>query len=207
MAMLINPFMAGGGAGAARHAKAVLYTGTGASLAVTGVGFQPDLVIPVRYDTTGRLWVFDSTRGAGHLFERFSLDSQGGDQTLSDMTSFDTDGFTLGSAGSTRSNVSGATYVALCFKKVSGGFDIASFTGNGSTKTNSHALGVAADFILQRMSGSGKTFTALRLAFAMRRAGIEGGEVTEVIMGQILAAGEGQNPARRLRHGAGRGQK
>src|SRR6266446_2672288 len=31
---------------------------------------------------------------------------------------------------------------------------------------------------------------------ALRRAGVEPGEVSEVIMGQILAAGEGQNPAR-----------
>ena len=31
---------------------------------------------------------------------------------------------------------------------------------------------------------------------ALERAGVEAGEVDEVIMGQILAAGEGQNPAR-----------
>ena len=38
---------------------------------------------------------------------------------------------------------------------------------------------------------------------AMRRAGVEPGEVNEVIMGQILAAGEGQNPARQAAVGAG----
>ena len=31
---------------------------------------------------------------------------------------------------------------------------------------------------------------------AMKRAGVEGGRVSEVIMGQILTAGQGQNPAR-----------
>ena len=31
---------------------------------------------------------------------------------------------------------------------------------------------------------------------AIKRAGIAVGDVSEVIMGQILAAGEGQNPAR-----------
>ena len=31
---------------------------------------------------------------------------------------------------------------------------------------------------------------------ALRRAGVEGGRVSEVIMGQILTAGQGQNPAR-----------
>ena len=38
---------------------------------------------------------------------------------------------------------------------------------------------------------------------ALRRAGVEPGEVSEVIMGQILAAGEGQNPARQAAVAAG----
>jgi acetyl-CoA C-acetyltransferase len=38
---------------------------------------------------------------------------------------------------------------------------------------------------------------------ALERAGIEGGQVSEVIMGQILSAGEGQNPARQASIAAG----
>ncbi len=38
---------------------------------------------------------------------------------------------------------------------------------------------------------------------AMERAGIEGGDVSEVILGQILAAGAGQNPARQASINAG----
>src|SRR5271168_4941888 len=41
------------------------------------------------------------------------------------------------------------------------------------------------------------------IAEAMRRAEIDPKEVSEVIMGQILAAGEGQNPARQAAVGAG----
>jgi acetyl-CoA C-acetyltransferase len=41
------------------------------------------------------------------------------------------------------------------------------------------------------------------IAEAMRRAEVEPGEVNEVIMGQILAAGAGQNPARQAAVGAG----
>src|SRR6202790_390629 len=44
---------------------------------------------------------------------------------------------------------------------------------------------------------------AVAVAEAMRRAGVEPGEVNEVIMGQILSAGEGQNPARQAAIGAG----
>ena len=38
---------------------------------------------------------------------------------------------------------------------------------------------------------------------ALERAGVNPEEVSEVIMGQILAAGEGQNPARQAAMGAG----
>lgn len=38
---------------------------------------------------------------------------------------------------------------------------------------------------------------------AMERAGLEPGQVDEVILGQILAAGEGQNPARQAARAAG----
>jgi acetyl-CoA C-acetyltransferase len=41
------------------------------------------------------------------------------------------------------------------------------------------------------------------IAEAIKRAGIGAAEVSEVVMGQILAAGEGQNPARQAAIGAG----
>ena len=43
----------------------------------------------------------------------------------------------------------------------------------------------------------------IAIAEALNRAAVEPGEVNEVIMGQILAAGEGQNPARQAAVGAG----
>ena len=41
------------------------------------------------------------------------------------------------------------------------------------------------------------------IAEAMKRAGVAPAEVTEVVMGQILQAGEGQNPARQAAVAAG----
>src|SRR6266436_2213809 len=41
------------------------------------------------------------------------------------------------------------------------------------------------------------------IAEALRRAGVDPKEVSEVVMGQILAAGEGQNPSRQAAIGAG----
>ncbi len=44
---------------------------------------------------------------------------------------------------------------------------------------------------------------ALAVKEAVARAGIQGGDVEEVIMGTVLAAGQGQNPARQAALGAG----
>ena len=41
------------------------------------------------------------------------------------------------------------------------------------------------------------------ISAAIARAGIEAADVDEVILGQVLAAGEGQNPARKAAHNAG----
>ena len=57
--------------------------------------------------------------------------------------------------------------------------------GGGLSSVPAHALGEAA------------------IREALSRAGVDPAEVTEVIMGQILAAGAGQNPARQAAVGAG----
>src|SRR4051812_1302429 len=43
----------------------------------------------------------------------------------------------------------------------------------------------------------------IAIAAALARAGVEGAQVSEVILGQILTAGQGQNPARQASIGAG----
>ncbi len=44
---------------------------------------------------------------------------------------------------------------------------------------------------------------SIAIGEALKRAGVDAAEVSEVIMGQILAAGQGQNPARQASIGAG----
>ena len=50
---------------------------------------------------------------------------------------------------------------------------------------------------------SAHTLGTIALQAAFERANIEPGEVDEVILGQVLAAGEGQNPARQAARAAG----
>lgn len=68
------------------------------------------------------------------------------------LTSFDSDGFSLGADGSSRGvNQSAHTYFTWVFKKgVTPAFDIVTWTGNATNRTISHTLGVAPEFIIVR---------------------------------------------------------
>ena len=86
----------------------VLYTGTGSSNSVTGVGFQPDWVWGKRRDSTGNHWLNDAVRGATKGLHSDSTSAEYTDATV--MNAFNSDGFTVVSHAI--SNASSATYVA-----------------------------------------------------------------------------------------------
>jgi hypothetical protein len=90
----------------------VLYTGTGAAQSITGVGFKPDWVWLKVTSATDNHTVFDSTRGVQEQLYPNLTNAQS--NSAASLTSFDTDGFTLGN--STSMNDSGQTYVAWCWK-------------------------------------------------------------------------------------------
>ena len=106
--------------------NAVIYTGTGTSQGVTGVGFQPDLIWIKERGGSGHNVLTDSSRGVQKQLE--ITDTEGGTQpaesTNTDaITAFGTDGFTAG--GDAEYNGSTKTYVAWCWK-----------AGGGTTSTN-----------------------------------------------------------------------
>ena len=79
-----------------------LYTGTGSTNAQTGVGFQPDWVWIQNRGGTYANVVFDAVRGTTKLLEP---QGSGAEATVSDtLTSFDSDGFTLGADSSNYCN-------------------------------------------------------------------------------------------------------
>ena len=88
------------------------YTGNGGSNSITGLGFQPDWVL-IKETTAAESWrIFDSVRGAT---ERLFPDTSGAESTATDsLTSFDSDGFSLGSSAGV--NQSGQTYIYMAFK-------------------------------------------------------------------------------------------
>ena len=100
----------------------VLYTGTGSAQSITGVGFKPDWIWIKDRDTNFSHAVTDSTRGVGNIIKPNSTDAQSTD--AQSITSFNTDGFSLGTAGGSFNN-NGDNYVAWCWK-----------AGGGTTSSN-----------------------------------------------------------------------
>ena len=153
----------------------VLYTGTGASQSINGVGFSPDLVwIKTRSSGVGATnhFLFDSVRGATkHLFSN-STAAEATDST--ELTSFDTDGFSVGSDISV--NSSGESIVAWSWDAGSGspvsntvgtipstvkanttsGFSIVSYEGTGgATDTIGHGLSSTPEMVIVKDRDAG----------------------------------------------------
>ena len=85
----------------------VLYTGTGASQSIDGCGYAPDLVWLKSRNAAYSNALFDSIRGTSKWLTSNGTNAEA---TVSGVTSFDTDGFTLGA--DTGQNNSGTTYAA-----------------------------------------------------------------------------------------------
>ena len=92
------------------HFNTVTYSGNSSTNAITGVGFQPDLVWIKRRNTSASHYLNDSLTPNSYL----RTDTNDIDTTSSTFTSFDSDGFTL--ASSNLANNSAGTYVAWCLK-------------------------------------------------------------------------------------------
>ena len=130
----------------ADHFNTVLYTGDGSgSQAITGVGFQPDWVwVKARSIAYGHR-IYDSVRGAT---KRIQSNSDNVEATENGVTSFDSDGFTAGHAGT---NGSSQTFVA--WNWLAGGSAV---TNNDGSVTSSVSANTKAGFsIVTHDNGSG----------------------------------------------------
>ena len=94
------------------YSKIGTYTGNGSARSITGLGFQPDWVL-IKSTTQSASWqLFDSARGATN---GLNPDSTAAEFTNTGMlTSFDSDGFSLGTQTSVNANTE--TYIYMAFK-------------------------------------------------------------------------------------------
>ncbi len=146
------------------------YSGTGSSHAITyteSENMQPDMVIVKRRDSATAWHLHDSVRGATKMLKLNASDSETTDAEK--MTSFDTNGFTVGTNGDANNSsgtfaswswkagtsVSGTTGGSGTSKSYSGsvnttsGISIISYEGNGTAgHTVPHGLNSAPDVVL-----------------------------------------------------------
>ena len=117
-----------------------LWTGNATARSITLDGdenMQPDFVWIKRRNSSRNHALLDSVRGGSKQLKSNSTDAEGTDAQL--ITSFDSDGFSIGTSNDCNSNTD--TYVAWCWKEsADAGFDIVSYTGNNTVRTISHNL-------------------------------------------------------------------
>ena len=143
-----------------------LYTGTGSSNALTGVGFQPDWTWIKERGGANPHKLTDSTRGVTKAIE---IDNTSAEATDSNgLTAFGTDGFTVGSDA--EYNNSSDTYASWNWRlnggtevsngnggiastvqvDPSGGFSLVKYSGTGSASTVGHGLSSAPTWIFAK---------------------------------------------------------
>lgn len=118
-----------------------LYTGTGGSRSITnGINLSTygGLIWTKTRNTTSNNPIVDTTRGV-NLFVYSNLTNASAPGGGS-INVFKTNGYNLGT--NSEVNTSSNTYVSWTFRKSARFFDIVTYTGNGTTQTISHNLGV-----------------------------------------------------------------
>lgn len=151
---------------------AKLWTGNGSTQNITGYNFSPDLVWTKQRNSAGFHALFDPIRGVHNALRTTSTGGTYTDNGL--LTAFNSDGFSIGSAGDINSNNN--TYVGWAWDAGSStvsntdgsitsqvranqtaGFSIVSYTGNLTGAGNSsigHGLNAAPGMVITKDIGS-----------------------------------------------------
>jgi hypothetical protein len=125
------------------------YVGTGATLSISGLGFQPQLVI-IKADTTagtGPIWKSSAMPSSNSAYFTATANNTGS------VIQFDSDGFTV--SASTEVNTAGAVWKWIAFAgsdcSSNGTFCVGTYTGNGAA-TQTITTGFAPDLVWVKRS-------------------------------------------------------
>ena len=155
----------------------VTYTGDGSSSnAITGLGFQPDLVWTKQRSTNEAFsnGLVDSSRGRSKSMHSSRTDAENTSSSSQDLVSFDSDGFTVGTDSNININQNSTTNVAWCWRANGGttasnsdgattttvqantksGFSIVEIPNYSGTTTLGHGLSKAPEFIIVKLRAS-----------------------------------------------------
>jgi hypothetical protein len=141
-----------------------LYTGNGGTQSITGVGFQPDWVWIKNRDASENHSKYDIVRGANKVIYSNSTASE--NTETNGVSSFDSDGFSVGNNGSVNGSSQGqvawnwkangagssntdGSITSTVSANTTAGFSIVKWTGNnGAGATVGHGLGSIPKIVL-----------------------------------------------------------
>ena len=149
-----------------------LYTGDASSSnAITGVGFQPEWTWIKGRNIAESHRLYDAVRGASNYV---TSNSTGAQSSSIPLTSFNADGFTIGTNddsvngsynytswnwkanGLGSSNSDGTINTTYTSASTTSGFSICQYTGTGANATIGHGLGVAPKMIIVKQTNTTK---------------------------------------------------
>jgi len=151
---------------ASKNMNIALYTGTGSSQSITGLGFQPDWTWIKERNAAADHGLYDAVRGVQKQLESNTTTAETTETT--GLTAFGSDGFTVGALA--QLNTSADTYVAWNWKangagvtntagsitstvsaNTTSGFSIVTWAGNSTNAaTIGHGLGVAPSILITK---------------------------------------------------------
>ncbi len=150
-----------------------LYNGTGSSNAITGVGFQPDFTWIKRRNSATAHHLHNAISGATKVLNSNTSNAESTDAQK--LSSFDSDGFTVGTNGD--ANNSSGTFVSWNWKangagsantdgtinstvsaNTTSGFSIVKWTGTGSAGTIGHGLSAEPQVIIVKKLNSSESW-------------------------------------------------
>ena len=148
-----------------------LYTGTGSTQTITnGIDLSGEggWVWTKQRSLAGDHWTFNTESGVPYATVRPNLTNSqfSGDTTL--LTSFNSDGFTLGADTSNRQlNTSGTTMVSWTFRKQAGFFDVVTYTGNSTSGRGiAHNLGSTPGFVIVKCTSDAEVWRCFHRTFS-----------------------------------------
>jgi hypothetical protein len=148
------------------------YSGTGSAQSITGVGFQPDWCW-IKNASSGSNYSHTLTDAVRGVTKHSSTNNTNAEYTsTTEITSFDSDGFTVGtdvgvnSNGSTliswnwkangqgSANTDGTINTTYTSANTTSGFSISQYTGTGANATVGHGLGVAPKMVIVKRTNT-----------------------------------------------------
>jgi hypothetical protein len=130
------------------------YTGTAGTLdPAIEFPFDTDMFMLKRTNATGDMNVFSRlveypTTGGNVALSALVTSSSSAESDTYTFRSSDAKDIAIAQDGADNLNVSGGTYIYYGFRRAPGFFDVVAYTGTGSTRTVSHNLGVAPEFMI-----------------------------------------------------------